>query len=367
MSAENQRNSNIELFRIVMMLLIVAHHYVVNSGLMETIAQAPFCFKSAVLLVFGAWGKVGINGFVLITGFYMCKSRITAKKYLKLLAEIEFYKLLIYIVFLVFGVERFGFGGLLRAILPVRVVSYEFVDCFLVFYLFIPFANLLVASMDQKRHLLLLVLLFGVYTCIGSIPHFTVVTFNYMTWFAVIYFLGAYLRLYTSGERKYAGLKFFLSVLAAGTSVVGLAILKAKVNLSIARYFFVNDSNKILAVIPAYYGFRFFSNLKLGYRKTVNTIASATFGVLLIHANNDTMRIWLWNTVLRNAEAFFQPWWLAHAILSVFLVYTVCTLTDLVRIRFLEQPFLAWYDKRKERFEAAIQQKVDRIVGTIAK
>ena len=31
------RDSNLELFRIITMLLIVAHHYVVNSGLMEVI------------------------------------------------------------------------------------------------------------------------------------------------------------------------------------------------------------------------------------------------------------------------------------------------------------------------------------------
>lgn len=30
------RNSNLELFRILTMISIVAHHYVVNSGLMAT-------------------------------------------------------------------------------------------------------------------------------------------------------------------------------------------------------------------------------------------------------------------------------------------------------------------------------------------
>lgn len=30
---KKQRNSNLELYRIIVMLAIVAHHYVVNSGL----------------------------------------------------------------------------------------------------------------------------------------------------------------------------------------------------------------------------------------------------------------------------------------------------------------------------------------------
>lgn len=30
---KKERNSNLELYRIITMMLIVAHHYVVNSGL----------------------------------------------------------------------------------------------------------------------------------------------------------------------------------------------------------------------------------------------------------------------------------------------------------------------------------------------
>ena len=33
------RSSNIELFRILSMLMIVAHHYVVNSGLLDCIEK----------------------------------------------------------------------------------------------------------------------------------------------------------------------------------------------------------------------------------------------------------------------------------------------------------------------------------------
>lgn len=33
------RNSNIELYRIVLMLIIIAHHYVVNSGIMDSITD----------------------------------------------------------------------------------------------------------------------------------------------------------------------------------------------------------------------------------------------------------------------------------------------------------------------------------------
>ena len=34
------RSSNIEFYRIIVMLLIVAHHYVVNSGLIEKMQES---------------------------------------------------------------------------------------------------------------------------------------------------------------------------------------------------------------------------------------------------------------------------------------------------------------------------------------
>ena len=91
---QKHRDSNLELFRIITMLLIVAHHYVVNSGLTAEdgpILSSPTSTHSLFLVLFGAWGKIGINCFVMITGYFMCKSKITAKKFVKLIGEWFFY------------------------------------------------------------------------------------------------------------------------------------------------------------------------------------------------------------------------------------------------------------------------------------
>lgn len=39
-STRKVRDSNLELYRIIVMLLIVAHHYVVNSGLLDVMPQS---------------------------------------------------------------------------------------------------------------------------------------------------------------------------------------------------------------------------------------------------------------------------------------------------------------------------------------
>lgn len=88
-----QRNSNLELYRIIVMLLIVAHHYVVNSGMMEEMAKESLSSRSLFFYIFGMWGKTAINCFVMITGYFMCKSQITIPKFLKLLLQVEFYNI----------------------------------------------------------------------------------------------------------------------------------------------------------------------------------------------------------------------------------------------------------------------------------
>lgn len=53
-----KRDSNIELFRIITMLVIVAHHFVVNSGLFDILGASGLNAKSMFAYVFGAWGKL---------------------------------------------------------------------------------------------------------------------------------------------------------------------------------------------------------------------------------------------------------------------------------------------------------------------
>ena len=162
------------------MLLIVAHHYVVNSGLLDVMAQNSLSSHSIYLYLFGMWGKTGINCFVLITGYFMCKSRITCRKYLKLLLEVLFYNIICWSMFTFTGYEHFSIKSLVMAMMPIVGISDGFTSCFLIFYLFIPFLNILLGQLDRKKHTSLLALSLIAHTFLGSIPTFHL-PFNYLT------------------------------------------------------------------------------------------------------------------------------------------------------------------------------------------
>lgn len=117
------------------MLLIVAHHYTVNSGLLDVMNEQPAAAKSLFLFVFGAWGRMGINCFVLITGYFMCKSNITLRKFLKLLLEVRFYNIVILLVFAATGYATPSVSDCISALFPVRrLTPSNFTGCYLVFF-----------------------------------------------------------------------------------------------------------------------------------------------------------------------------------------------------------------------------------------
>ena len=201
-----QRNSNLELYRIICMLMIVAHHFVVNSGLGGSLGPLlvyPDSTKTLFLRLFGMWGKTGINCFLMITGYYMCNSKITLKKYLKVFLEVFFYNIVIFAVFLSIGYESFNLCSIVKSVLPIWGFDKMFTSCFLAFYLFIPFLTLLVQNLSKQQHFFLIVLLLSCYTVLGSIPGFDV-SFNYITWFSIVFIIASYIRLHPVSifERK---------------------------------------------------------------------------------------------------------------------------------------------------------------------
>ena len=341
------RNSNLELYRIIVMLLIVAHHYVVNSELWTLMQDSPLTGNSIFLYLFGMWGKTGINCFVLITGYFMCKSKATIGKFLKLLLEVFFYEVLIYFVFLVTGIVDFGFRDCLKAFIPLGDVSTGFTTSFIFFYQFIPFLNILINGMDKRKHLLLIALCLFIYTIWNMSPF--KVSYNYVSWFCILYLIASYIRLYPN---KYdTNVSFWrnlmvICIAASCMTVVFGAYFHKK------AYFFVSDSYAIMDVLTSICTFMYFKNLKIKQNKIINMMGASTFGVLLIHANSDAMRQWLWNDTLNNMSWFDSPYLWTHAVLSVIGIFVICVIIDRLRINFIEKPF---FDSRfYKRMELSI-------------
>jgi len=361
----NKRDSNFELLRIITMFVIVAHHYVVNSGLMDLITKENVLSGHSIFyLLFGFGGKMGINVFVLITGYFMCKSQISVRKYVKILVEILFYNVVIYFIFLLTGYTTFSVKDLIKTIIPFYYIGTEFLSTYLVFFWFIPFLNILIQALNRRWHMILI----GLGILSGSFIQtffFMPNAFTYMGWFMVLYFIAAYIRIYPNqytDSLKWSRKSFCFMLIISYSSIIVSAIVWSKTD-HIFPYYFVTNSNKFIGILMAVTMFLYFKNMKIPYFAIINKISSAVFGVLLIHANSDAMRSWMWRDVCKNVSMFDSNWFIVHAIVTVILIYVICTIIDLIRINVLEKYFMEWFDKHE--WERKINRKFNKLVDKI--
>ena len=327
-------NSNLELLRIILMLAIIANHYVVNSGLSSYLkTKEVLDIKDTFFILFGCGGKTAINCFVIIRSYFMCKKEATLDKFVKLLFEVLFYKIIIYFAFLMNGMEHFSIFGLSDTVNLFLTISDNFVGCFLLFYLFIPFLTKAVSSMNQREHCGLMILSVVVFSILPS-TGITSIRFNYITWFSILFVIASYIRFYPKeiyANSRLLALAMLMMIFVSYTSVVTIAYFQRSIKRGMGLgYFFVADSNKILALLTAVSVFLFFQSLDLK-NEIINKIAASTFGVFLIHANSNTMRKWLWEDVCNVVGTYNRHLEPLYACVCVISIFVICSIIDTLR------------------------------------
>lgn len=367
-----ERSSNLELARIVAMLSIVAHHYVVNSGVIEVMLHAGEGPNALFLQLWGMWGKTAINVFVLITGYFMCEKVFSWRRVARLVLQIEFWKVALLPLFLFAGLPaKEGIKALLSvAFLPLLNVNNGFTASYLVFYLAIPFLKLLIDSGGRSMHAAAVALLLAVDTV--SFTFFkNAAAFTEVSWYCALFLLAAWLRRYPpafiDSHRACRGL-FAGSVALAVGSVLAIDALCVVLGVSAfgKGLYLIDQSGKLMALAVGLACFLYFRVAPVPQSRLINAVASTTFGVLLVHANSDAMRKLLWGDLLNVPAAYALPLPMLalHAAASMLGVFAICSLLDRLRIRYVEPRCMAWYDASEEGMARACS-RVMRFAGKL--
>lgn len=347
------RQSNLELYRCIIMFLIVSCHYGLQTELKQIVHENQFTTPSNFYYLINMWGKIGINCFLMITGYFMCLSHITLRKFLKLYLQVIFYSLTINGIFVLAGRENLSLVDWALLFLPFKnIVSDNFTDAFLAWWLFIPFLNILIKGMDERMHRILIGYSVLVFTIIDFLPEqkFSI-SVNPICWFSVIYMVASYIRLYPKHIWQYASARFWggillICVLIDIASVFGIIELSHIMGRSISPFRLVVDSNAPMALLTSIASFMFFKNIKVKYNKGINIIGSTTFGILLIHSQNISIRQWLWQDVFDCVGHYAVPYYWAYAIVCIFIVYFSCSVIDYIRICTIEKWTMSWLDNK---------------------
>ena len=355
-----KRQSNLELLRILAMFLIVAHHFAVHGGgnLINT-----FDFNHFWTQALSIGGKVGVNLFVLITGYFCIKSVPKFSSIFILWVSTFFYSSLIYALFLGTG-RSFSLSECIWVIFPFTFNQYWFITCYVALVALIPYINLGVKNLSRLQYLTLLVLIVVPWSILPTILSHPSLWGNkwYISdlgWFVFLYLLAGYVRLYLSEHPFLSKLGTLIPALLTGlvSTLVWIAFCdyqysKGNHNWGWWDYFaLMNNFPTLLTSISI---FVLFLKLNITYSKIINTIAAAMLGVYLIHDNN-FVRPWLWKIFWNVPEHLSMPPsnYIIWSIGVILVTFVACTGIELLRQKLFNQ--LNLYIKDKVSF---IDQKI---------
>lgn len=346
-SAPAMRDTRFELLRILSLLLIIAHHYSVHGGF--EFSRSVMSFNRVLVQFLSLGGKVGVNCFVFLTGYFMATSKFSLKKCLMLIAEVFFYSVLSLLVVLMMG-QKIPINKLVMNFLPITTGIYWFATTYIILYISAPILNILNRSISQRQHLKLIVVALFLW-CI--IPTFTehAPAFSQTVWFFTLYEIAAYIRLYpnnvTCNFKLHLGMFVFSYVLLAG-SVIVLDLIGLRHEYVSNRALHFAKENSLPTFLCSLSLFLVFKNMKPVSSKLVNRCAASMFGVYLIHDNPGIRQI-VWGTLFRNSAFAESDLLFLYAILSILVVFLASLAIDQLRIATLEKPVSRLIDRMLEK------------------
>lgn len=332
---KRERQSNIELMRIVCMLLIVAHHFVAHG----TGYASESAWNSQILKILGGGARISINCFLFITGYFGIDVRQScSKKLIRLWIDREFYAVMISIIMLMAGMQAFSAAYFFHAVLPVLTCRHNYVTTFFYLYLLIPFLNRMLQGLNKKEYggfcLTYGVLISLIPTVMGLTVVYRENVYSYLGWMVFLYCIGGYIRLYgTELNWKYPFL-----ICGGILAMTFFCVFLAEEQVSwIPERYFLNNQYSIIALLLSVMIFKSFLQLNIRKNSIINWMAAASFGVLLIH-DDPLVREVLWNKMFHCNTYTDSPYLFPIAMAVIGMVYGGCVLTDKIYVYFIKRP-----------------------------
>lgn len=329
------RDSNFELLRILAILFIISFHCAWEGGF----EYPAFCFNKFLVESFHMLGEIGVNLFILISGYHMIRGRFKIKKLIALLLQVQFYNWICVFLCVHFGTLTLDRRTVFINFFPVTEYKYWFATVYILLYLFSPYINRLLLCLSRKEFQKMLLLCLAVFcifpTVYGALKNDTETLFYYnrFIWLLIVYMIGAYIRLYP--PVKYVSSAKWLGISALIFFFMECAIYVMerfqpffnKVGIVGGNYFWRPNTIPVAAVsLSLFLCFRF---IKVKPIKAVNLLASTTFGIYLLH--DGQLNFYMWQVLLKSTEYTFSPRLILFIPMCALLIFITGACVDFLR------------------------------------
>lgn len=337
-SGKNLRNSSVELLRIIAMLMIIGHHYVMHCGVDTN--QFAFGPKLYVYFLCQSLGKIGVMVFFTISSWYLCMERQpTMRKALKrcwiLEREVLFYSIALLAAFSILTKQRPTATAIMHACFPTCYDTWWYVTNYVIFLLLCPALTRGLRAIGKGMHASLCAVLLVGWGFIGGMFPNDLLESNASKFvlFLFIYVLVSFYRWYLD---NWSATTAWILIAIGSTLIAGSIAVLQILGTRLGNYEMRLQSNYLsttcikLPVLLVGFGLIVLFE-KADFTNTViNAIASTTFGIYLIHDYPD-IRTRLWQSKYGLASMFTSPRAIPVYFAMIMLVFITCMLIDFIR------------------------------------
>ncbi len=332
---KKNRDSNIELLRIIAIGMIVGLHYFHSDmgGLFKSVERGSLNYY--ISHIFESIFIIGPNLFVAISSYFMAETnKIKIRKITDLYILMVFWAVVFYIIGLLLG-SSFNAVEFVQLFVPFLFGRRWFVETYLLFLLFVPFINLMLNHINQNSFRVLLlfqVLIYSVWPSFLTSSPTTDQGYGLLN-FITIYLIIGYIKRFIS-IKALKNNKGKLIILYSGSmiAVVVLSILPGLLNNDVIKSVSARAWNydflcNLTAAVSLFLLFRI---MVLKPSKIINIVASTTFGIFLIHSDF-TLSKFFYQTLLRAPDYYDSEIMFLHMAATVVILFVGSALLELAR------------------------------------
>ena len=266
------RDSNIELLRIVAMLLVMLIHAdfkAIGNPAFEELVTAPADTFGRFFV--GALSSVCVNAFILISGWYGINFKLSGLN--KLLFQVLFFMVLLSSLLLIWQTSSV-------ALLHALASNYWFVTAYILLFILAPVLNAFADYADKSLFKMVLIILFLYQTLISYIGNSAWYDDGYSPLpFLFLYLLARYMRLYSPRWcllKKHTDMLIWVG-LSLAVAVCSITLL----HLQMGGGRMYNYTSPVIVASSVYF-FLFFTKLNIASRP-INWIGKSAFAAFLLH------------------------------------------------------------------------------------
>ena len=330
-----KRNYGVDALRMLAMFMVVVLHVLAQGGILQALNDAPLGINYEVAWFMEAMAFCAVNCFALISGYVGVETEFRWYKGLTLWLQVVFWTVVLLIIYAVATPYPVSIGQLCMAIFPVITQHYWYVTAYFATFLFIPYMNRLINSLEKKEMQLLGVIIVVGVSLIPTIAQsdlFALKGGYSFTWIVMMYLLGGIMKRLELGKSIKKRTLFVIYILAVLAAWGAKYILEWHPMEPLSSNFLYNYTS-IAMLACAMSLLLLFAKLEIKSKAMLTVIRHAAplaFGVYIIHTNQ-----WVWNYWLSGRFSSFAektPAMLAVSVLIAALyIYVVCTLLEAVR------------------------------------